>query len=370
MRLAIVLLSLTFAVPGFSQSAPKVAVFESAPRGKIDGKAIAKAVAKGVTASGRTASVVAAQGGERFDKKCAEDAACRDKALAKAGGADVLFSETWVSTAQKPAAVVVEVYAVGADGVVKSAQVQDPTMAGLEKALGAQMKPLLDALAAARPAPAPAADKPAPAPAADAPAPAPAADKPAPAPAPAADKPAPAPAPAADKPAPAAVSGDDDGEDEVADDDDDDDDAVAPDDEAETKPEDTAYAEDEFEEEPVDEAPAKGSTRVWSEPDDDDDAAQKVDDRFVVEEKKPAPQTEAGFGPWAYWGWIAGFVGVGGMMAGTGVLFDLFSPTSLNNELDLGDGVGPVLVIGGAALAVVGILLNPFSLEEEGDDNG
>jgi hypothetical protein len=61
--------------------------------------------------------------------------------------------------------------------------------------------------------------------------------------------------------------------------------------------------------------------------------------------------------------WLAGFVGVGSVVAVTGLAYDLLSPTSMNGAWDLGDTVGPSAYVVGAGLVTTGVLFNPFGWE-------
>jgi len=98
-----------------------------------------------------------------------------------------------------------------------------------------------------------------------------------------------------------------------------------------------------------------------------EDESQKEARRLEAPAKEPPPTQPVpldegvALGTWIY---IGAFVAGGALVALSGAVFDLASPTSLNGTVDVFDAVGPSLVVVGAVIAVVGVatglLFEPF----------
>lgn len=100
-------------------------------------------------------------------------------------------------------------------------------------------------------------------------------------------------------------------------------------------------------------------TRMWPE----EEARKKAEDerRLSTAAAAPKPAAEGSAGVnYAAWIWSGGFLAAGASTALVGIAFDLISPTSVNDELDVFDAVGPGLVVIGATVALAGLVINPF----------
>jgi hypothetical protein len=113
-------------------------------------------------------------------------------------------------------------------------------------------------------------------------------------------------------------------------------------------------------------------SRLWQE---EEEVVKEEDKRKLTAKTNPpvtkAPAEASANVNYGAWIWSGSFLGVGALMALGGVGFDLFSPTSVDDELGLPDAVGPGLVLAGATVALVGLAVNPFLWmalsEEEGE---
>ncbi len=129
--------------------------------------------------------------------------------------------------------------------------------------------------------------------------------------------------------------------------------------------------DDEGIDEPVPVPEDETRSRLWQE----EEKVEEGDDKRALAAKTPAPATKApaeasGEINYGAWIWSGGFLGAGAVMAVVGVAFDLFSPTSVDNELGLFDAVGPGLVLTGATVALVGLAVNPFLWMALADEEG
>lgn len=97
-----------------------------------------------------------------------------------------------------------------------------------------------------------------------------------------------------------------------------------------------------------------------------DDGLEQEARRLDAPAKKPPPEPVpldegVALGTWIY---IGSFIAGGALVALSGAVFDLASPTSLNGAIDPFDAIGPSLVVAGAVIAVVGVatglLFEPF----------